>query len=144
VRQHFDEDRGGEADLRNEKGSSLFLKNKAAISVEKSRSKYPPGIYWMFTIVNENQSMNRDRKQFVTSLLMLGVLAMIFAVLAFAEKTREDGHLPERNGRGSGETTSLVFITSLTGMMIPGFHIMKSGAGSPSGQPTLPLFWGMR
>jgi hypothetical protein len=62
---------------------------------------------------------------------MLGVLAMIFAVLAFAEKTREDGHLPERSGRGSGERPSLAVATGLAVIMVPAYRVQRGRAEQP-------------
>jgi hypothetical protein len=116
----------------------------AAIHVEKSRSKYPAVSYHVFTKVNENRTMNIQRKEFVTSLIILGVLTMILAVLAFAEKTREDGHIPERNGRGSGELISVIVTTGLTGSLVPVIRVLSGEVRPHFGQPALPLVMGMR
>jgi hypothetical protein len=95
-------------------------------------------------MVNENRPMNIQQKQFVTSLVTLGVLAMIVSDLAFAEKIREDGHLPERDGQGSGTIISPVADTGTAGILMPVFRMPGSGAGQRSGQPVLPLSGGMR
>ena len=88
--------------------------------------------------------MNNQRKKFVTPFLMLGMLAMIFAVLAFAEKTREDGHLPERNGRGPGEITSTGVAAGLAGFLIPVSLAGIGGAESHPEHPPQSLSMGMR
>jgi hypothetical protein len=87
--------------------------------------------------------MNAQKKQIATSLIMLGMLSMIFSVLAFAEKTREDGHLPEQNGRGSGELTAFAVAAGLAGFLVP---VLASGgrAGSGHGHHTLSSSAGMR
>jgi hypothetical protein len=94
--------------------------------------------------VNEHRTMNIQRKQFATSLIMLGVLAMIFVVLAFAEKTREDGHLPERNSRGPGEMASTGVAAGLAVFMIPVFRAGIGGAESHPEHPPQSLSMGMR
>jgi hypothetical protein len=88
--------------------------------------------------------MNTRRKQFVTPILILGMFAMIFAVLVFTEKTREDGHLPERNGRGYGDLTSFGVATSLAIYLIPIFRAGIGGAKSHPEPPTQLLSMGMR
>jgi hypothetical protein len=75
---------------------------------------------------------------------MLGMLPMIFAVLAFAEKSREDGHLPERNGHGSGEILSMIIGTGLVLFPVPGFRACSREAKPHTGQLHLPLSGGMR
>ena len=88
--------------------------------------------------------MNLQRKQLVTPLLILGVLGMIVAVLAFAEKTREDGHLPERNGRGSGEIITPAAAPGPAGTLALEFRMPESAGGTCSEHPVLPLSGGMR
>ena len=79
--------------------------------------------------------MNAQRKQLVTSILMLGVLSMIFSVLAFAEKTREDGHLPEQKGQGSGELTAFAVALGFSGLLVPVFR--ASGGGQDRATDTI-------
>jgi hypothetical protein len=88
--------------------------------------------------------MNTQRKQFVTSLIMLGMLTMILAVLAIAEKSREDGHLPERNRPGSGEILSMIVGTGLVGFLVPGFQVFSRETKQHTGQTALPVSRGMR
>jgi hypothetical protein len=97
-----------------------------------------------FTIVNEYRTMNTSGKQFAIPLLMLGMLAMIFAVLAFAEKTREDGHLPERNDRGSGELISLGVATGLAVFLTAVPRARTGGAESRHEHPPHLVSLGMR
>ena len=88
--------------------------------------------------------MHTQREHIVNPLLMLGILAMIFAVLAFAEKTREDGHLPERNGRGTGELTSIGVATAMAIFLIP---VSPAGTGGTESRPEYhqhPVSMGMR
>jgi len=75
---------------------------------------------------------------------MLGVLAMIFAVLAFAEKTREDGHLPERNSRSPDGMTYPGVATGLVTVLIPVSRAVTGEVKPLSGHPALPLSGGMR
>nr|WP_320161677.1 hypothetical protein [uncultured Methanoregula sp.] len=88
--------------------------------------------------------MNIQRKQLVTSILMLGVLSMVFAVLAFAEKTKEEGHLPERNGQGSGELTAFTVATGLSGLLVPAYRASEKRTDSRSGHHTPFFLTGMR
>lgn len=75
---------------------------------------------------------------------MLGVLSMIFSVLAFAEKTREDGHLPEQKGQGSSELTPFAVAAGFSGLLVPVFRASGGGAGSRHGHHTLSSSVGMR
>ena len=88
--------------------------------------------------------MNKNQKYFVTPLIMLGILTMVLTALAFAEKEREDGHLPERNDRGSGEILSMIAVSGLTGLLVP---VFRSGCGDvtiPAVHTTHPSSMGMR
>ena len=75
---------------------------------------------------------------------MLGMLTMILAVLAIAEKSREDGHLPERNGYGSGEILSIITGTGLVRSLVPDFRAFSRDAKPYTGHTALPVSGGMR
>ena len=57
----------------------------------------------MFTIVNKKYRMAAQRKNLAAFTIIIGVLTLIQAASALAEKEHE-GHLPERNGRGTADS----------------------------------------
>lgn len=57
----------------------------------------------MFTIVNKKYRMTEQRKNLAAFTIIIGVLTLILAASALAEKEHE-AHLPERNGRGTAES----------------------------------------
>ena len=88
--------------------------------------------------------MNTQKQHLVTSILMLGVLSMIFAALAFAEKTQEDVHLPERDAQGSGELTAFAVATGFSAVLAPVFPASAGRAGSRRGLSAISSLPGMR
>jgi hypothetical protein len=52
--------------------------------------------------VNKKYRMTAQRKDLATFTIIIGVLTLVLAVSALAEKAHEE-HLPERNGRGTAE-----------------------------------------
>jgi uncharacterized membrane protein YidH (DUF202 family) len=58
--------------------------------------------YFLFTSVNKKSEMTVQRKDLAAFTIIIGVLTLILAASALAEKAHE-AHLPERNGRGTAE-----------------------------------------
>jgi hypothetical protein len=90
--------------------------------------------------------MTSQRKTLADFTVIIGVLTLILAVSALAEKSHE-AHLPERNGRGPPEAFAfpgvlvgiLLVLSSVSGIAgNPNRYLRRSGNKRQSGQSCCP------
>jgi hypothetical protein len=74
---------------------------------------------------------------------MLGMLTILLSALLFAQERKEDGHLPERNGRGPGEMISPA-LSGPGGITITESRVVGSRVVPHSWQPVSLVPCGMR
>jgi hypothetical protein len=105
--------------------------------------------------VNKKYRMTAHRKNLATFTIIIGVLTLILAASALAEKAHE-GHLPERNGRGAAETIVssgipawiIILLSAVSGSVSKANdHRENTRSGQSrcqAGTYHLPLQWQMR